>query len=130
MGVWVHNDCWNSLPADAVNTGKTTPDGRALYTFKDNTGKQVTAYKGKDGRYYDPKVYSPTKSVPEGVKSFNPHPNRNGLLSAKGHVYYTTPMIAPASSLVLFNKNIANFTHKRWENQCSKSFGFCDRTFS
>ena len=40
------------------------------------------------------------------------------------------PMIAPASSLVLFNKNIANFTHKRWENQCSKSFGFCDRTFS
>ena len=41
-----------------------------------------------------------------------------------------TPMIAPASTLVLFNKNIANFTHKRWENQCSKSFGFCDRTFS
>ena len=40
------------------------------------------------------------------------------------------PMIAPASTLVLFNKNIANFTHKRWENQCSKSFGFCDRTFS
>ncbi|EFU68644.1 conserved hypothetical protein [Aggregatibacter segnis ATCC 33393] len=38
--------------------------------------------------------------------------------------------IAPASTLVLFNKNIANFTHKRWENQCSKSFGFCDRTFS
>ena len=26
-----------------------------------------------------------------------------------------------ASTLVLFNKNIANFTHKRWENQCSKS---------
>ena len=42
----------------------------------------------------------------------------------------TTPMIAPASTLVLFNKNIANFTHKRWENQYSKSFGFCDRTFS
>ena len=32
--------------------------------------------------------------------------------------------IAPASTLVLFNKNIANFTHKRWENQCSKFFGF------
>ena len=60
-GVWVHNDCWNSLPADAVNTGKTTPDGRALYTFKDNTGKQVTAYKGKDERYYNPKVYPPEK---------------------------------------------------------------------
>ena len=41
-----------------------------------------------------------------------------------------SPMIAPASTLVLFNKNIANFTHKRWENQCSKSFGFCDCTFS
>jgi len=40
------------------------------------------------------------------------------------------PMMAPASTLVLFNKNIVNFTHKRWENQCSKSFGFCDRTFS
>ena len=33
-------------------------------------------------------------------------------------------MIEPASTLVLFNKNIANFTHKRWENQCSKFFGF------
>ena len=43
---------------------------------------------------------------------------------------FFSPMIAPASTLVLFNKNIANFTHKRWENQCSKSFGFCDRTFS
>ena len=21
-GVWVHNNCWNSLPADAVRTGK------------------------------------------------------------------------------------------------------------
>ena len=60
-GVWVHNNCWNSLPADAVRTGKTTPDGRPLYTFKDNTGKQVTAYKGKDERYYDPKVYPPEK---------------------------------------------------------------------
>ena len=40
-----------------VRTGKTTPDGRPLYTFKDNTGKQITAYKGKDERYYDPKVY-------------------------------------------------------------------------
>ena len=60
-GVWVHNNCWNSLPADAVRTGKTTPDGRPLYTFKDNTGKQITAYKGKDERYYDPKVYPPEK---------------------------------------------------------------------
>ena len=107
-GVWVHNDCWNSLPADAVNTGKTTPDGRALYTFKDNTGKQVTAYKGKDGRYYDPKVYSPTKSVPEGVKSFNPHPNRNGLLSAKGHVYYTTPEATEAAKKLGFEKTNFN----------------------
>lgn len=29
-GVWVHNNCWNSLPADAVRTGKTTPNGRPL----------------------------------------------------------------------------------------------------
>ena len=43
-------------------------------------------------------------------------------------IYYwhtpDSPMMAPASTLVLFNKNIANFTHKRWENQCSKFFGF------
>jgi hypothetical protein len=26
-GVWVHNNCWNNLPSDAYNTGKTTPDG-------------------------------------------------------------------------------------------------------
>ena len=107
-GVWVHNNCWNILPADAVNTGKTTPDGRALYTFKDDTGKYVTAYKGKDGRYYDPKVYSPTKSVPEGVKSFNPHPNRNGLLSAKGHVYYTTPEATEAAKKLGFEKTNFN----------------------
>ena len=79
-GVWVHNDCWDSLPAGAVHTGKTTPDGRALYTFKDDTGKQVTAYKGKDGRYYDPKIYSPTKNIPEEVKPFNSHSNKDGLL--------------------------------------------------
>ena len=89
-GVWVHNDCWNSLPADAVRTGKTTPDGRALYTFKDNTGKQVTAYKGKDGRYYDPKVYSPEKPdaktalAKDGVKvpsigEYNQKVNGSGL---------------------------------------------------
>ena len=107
-GVWVHNNCWNSLPADAVHTGKTTPDGRVLYTFKDDTGKYVTAYKGKDGRYYDPKVYSPTKSVPEGVKSFNPHPNRNGLLSAKGHVYYTTPEATEAAKKLGFEKTNFN----------------------
>ena len=39
-------------------------------------------------------------------------------------------MIAPASTQVLFNKNIANFAHNRRQNQYSKSFGFCDRTFN
>ena len=33
-------------------------------------------------------------------------------------------MIAPAPTLMLLNKNIENFTHKRWENQCLKFFGF------
>lgn len=58
-GVWVHNDCWEDLPDDAVATGKTTPDGRPLYTFKGKDGKHVTAYKGEDGRYYNPKKYAP-----------------------------------------------------------------------
>ena len=79
-GVWVHNNCWNSLPADAVNTGKTTPDGRALYTFKDNTGKQVTAYKGKDERYYDPKVYPPEKVDAVNAKAID----NNAMLGANG----------------------------------------------
>jgi filamentous hemagglutinin len=30
-GVWVHNNCWSSLPQAATATGKTTPDGRLLY---------------------------------------------------------------------------------------------------
>ena len=79
-GVWVHNNCWNSLPADAVRTGKTTPNGRPLYTFKDNTGKQVTAYKGKDGRYYDPKVYSPEKVDAVNAKAVD----NNAMLGANG----------------------------------------------
>ena len=87
-GVWVHNNCWNSLPADAVHTGKTTPDGRALYTFKDNTGKQVTAYKGKDERYYDPKVYPPEKPTDTFAKSVIFHPNREGKLSYEKADYH------------------------------------------
>jgi possible filamentous hemagglutinin len=87
-GVWVHNNCWNSLPADAVRTGKTTPDGRPLYTFKDNTGKQVTAYKGKDERYYDPKVYPPEKPTDTSAKSVIFHPNREGKLSYEKADYH------------------------------------------
>ncbi|UNU73959.1 hypothetical protein LU293_03420 [Moraxella nasovis] len=46
----MHNDCWNNLPNGAVATGKTTIDGRKLYTFKDDKDKQVTVYQGSDGR--------------------------------------------------------------------------------
>ncbi len=87
-GIWVHNDCWNNLPNNAVATGKTTPDGRKLYTFKDDSGKQVTVYKGTDGRYYDPKVYPPTQPTATGVKAVDDFPNRNGAKAAPGHVYY------------------------------------------
>jgi hypothetical protein len=66
-GVWVHNDCWSELPKDAVATGKTTPDGRTLYTFKDAEGKQVTAYRGSQDRWYDPKVYAPGLPVSSGI---------------------------------------------------------------
>ena len=38
--------------------------------------------------------------------------------------------IAPASTLVLFNKNIVNFTHNHRQSQYSKIFEFFDRTFS
>ena len=41
-----------------------------------------------------------------------------------------TPMIAPASTLVLLNKNIVNFTHNHRQSQYSKFFEFFGRTFS
>ena len=96
-GVWVHNDCWSSLPDSATYTGKTTPDGRKLVTFVDANGKRVTAYKGTDGRWYDPKVYSPTSPPPKNVtakpppkdaNAANSFPNRDGARAAKGRVYY------------------------------------------
>ena len=96
-GVWVHNDCWNSLPDGAKYNGKTTPDGRKLVTFIDANGKRVTAYKGTDGRWYDPKVYSPTSPPPKNVTAKPPpkdpnaaksFPNRDGARAAKGRVYY------------------------------------------
>lgn len=89
-GVWVHNDCWNNLPFDATNTGKTLPDGRALYTFKDDKGKQVLAYKGSDGRYYNKDVYPPTKPNSPNVIAVDSYPNRIGAKAAPRHVYYQT----------------------------------------
>jgi len=35
-----------------------------------------------------------------------------------------TSMIAPASTLLLFNKNIVNFTHNHRQSQYSKFFEF------
>ena len=67
--LWVHNSCYDALPGEASATGKTTPDGRKLYTFADENGKQITVYQGSDGRYYDPKVYPPDLPLPKGVKS-------------------------------------------------------------
>ena len=96
-GVWVHNDCWSSLPDGATYNGKTTPDGRKIVTFVDANGKRVTAYKGTDGRWYDPKVYSPTSPPPKNVTAKPPpkdpnaaksFPNRAGDRAAKGSVYY------------------------------------------
>ena len=40
------------------------------------------------------------------------------------------PNDRPASTLVLFNKNIVNFTHNYRQSQYSKFFEFFDRTFS
>jgi hypothetical protein len=73
-GVWVHNDCWSTLPKEAIATGKTTPDGRPLYAFKGADGKQVTAYQGKgeDTKWYGPKIYSPDLPVPRGVEVKSP----------------------------------------------------------
>ncbi|WP_410472374.1 polymorphic toxin-type HINT domain-containing protein [Faucicola mancuniensis] len=89
-GVWVHNNCWNNLPSGATNTGKTLPDGRPLYTFKDEKGKQVLAYKGSDGRYYNKDVYHPTKPNSPNVIAVDSYPNRIGAKAAPGHVYYQT----------------------------------------
>ena len=93
-GVWVHNNCWSSLPDGATYNGKTTPDGRKLVTFVDANGKRVTAYKGTDGRWYDPKVYSPTSPPPKNVIPKDSFPNRDGARAAKGEVYYQTDVEA------------------------------------
>ena len=53
----------------AVATGKTTPDGRRLFSFLDDNGNRVTAYQGADGRWYNPKKYSPEYKIPENVTS-------------------------------------------------------------
>ncbi|KAE9537811.1 hypothetical protein A1D25_09790 [Ursidibacter arcticus] len=103
-GVWVHNDCWDQLPFDAVATGKSTPDGRKLYTFKDGKGHQVTAYQGSDGRYYNPKVHSPESPTKINTKAVDSFPNRNGLRATKGHVYYTTPEATEAARKLGFEK--------------------------
>ena len=96
-GVWVHNDCWSSLPDSATYNGKTTSDGRKLVTFVDANGKRVTAYKGTDGRWYNPKVYPPTSPPPKNVTAKPPpkdpnstNPNRDGARAAKGQIYYQT----------------------------------------
>ncbi|MBB3197373.1 polymorphic toxin-type HINT domain-containing protein, partial [Roseateles terrae] len=69
--IWVHNNCFDYLPASAQPTGKTTPDGRKLYTFRDQDGSQITVYEGIDGRYYDSKKFPPDAALPPNVKSSN-----------------------------------------------------------
>ena len=75
-GIWVHNeDCWNYLPKGAEPTGKTTPDGRPLYTFKDsNTGKYITVYEGRDGRFYNQRVHSPEAPTATNARAADPIP--------------------------------------------------------
>jgi hypothetical protein len=77
----VHNNCWDSLPNEAVNTGKTTPDGRPIYTFTDADGVTKLAYNcvGNDPRFYDPKVYPPT-ALPPGNAVALPAPVANSNL--------------------------------------------------
>lgn len=111
-GVWVYNDCWNSLPNGAVATGKTTPDGRKLYTFKDDKGNQVTAYQGSDGRWYNPKVYTPTQPTATGAKSVDSFPNRDGARAAKGHIYYQTTKEATEAAKKAGFHPTGQFAHK------------------
>ena len=75
-GIWVHNkDCWDYLPKGAEPTGKTTPDGRPLYTFKDsNTGKYITVYEGRDGRFYNQRVHSPEAPTATNARAADPIP--------------------------------------------------------
>jgi hypothetical protein len=49
--VWVHNDCWDALPANATSTNRTAGTGdaqREIYTTQD--GRSI--YQGADGRWY------------------------------------------------------------------------------
>ena len=98
-GVWVHNNCWNSLPDGAELTGKTLPNGTKLYQYKED-GKIKLLYQGKDGRYYDKNVYKPDDlkaqqgAKPKDPNVDNPFPNRDGAKAAKGKVYYQTDVEA------------------------------------
>ena len=132
-GVWVHNDCWLNLPSDAIRSGKTTPDGRELYTFKDHTGKSVSVYKGTDGRYYDQKIHSPEKPTAVDAKVYNPYPNRDGDRAVKGKVYYETNKEAAEAALALGFEKIAEkvngqqvFYNKKTKKYISRDVGSND----
>ncbi|ALT07582.1 polymorphic toxin-type HINT domain-containing protein [Moraxella bovoculi] len=112
FGAWVHNDCWNSLPDGAVATGKTTPDGRKLYTFKDKKGNQVTAYQGSDGRWYNQRIHPPTQPTATGAKSVDSFPNRDGARAAKGHIYYQTTKEATEAAKKAGFHPTGQFAHK------------------
>lgn len=134
-GVWVHNDCWDKLPADAVPTGKTTPDaeGRPLYTFKDKDGKQVTAYQGSDGRWYDPKVYPPTKPTATGAKAQSLKGELKFESSAKHHEnssgYISKPPTNPQKTLESSVQISDNTTRRVGYDPINNEFAVFDETY-
>ena len=80
-GVWVHNDCWTSLPDGAEASGKTLPNGSKLYQYKED-GKIKLLYKGKDGRYYDKDVYKPDDlKAQQGAKENKPPEHISNIIN-------------------------------------------------
>ncbi len=89
-GVWVHNDCWSSLPDGAELSGKTLPNGSKLYQYKED-GKIKLLYQGKDGRYYDKNVYKPDDlKAQQGGKSVDSNDSINdGRTAGNNRNQYT-----------------------------------------
>jgi Pretoxin HINT domain len=56
--IWVHNDCYKSLPDEAVTTSRKTTAGQDIF----EVGSREF-YRGNDGHYYDQAIFPPGEAI-------------------------------------------------------------------